>query len=161
MTIEQAYAEGFCKAAEAAGVDPVALYKRAGWLGTLAAAPFRIGGRYLGKMFGGKVGKMDRQLGVLRRLSERTANNMASAGVTGDRAGVIRSSGMLDRIAHRRELLEARRAAEAGSVRRTRVGTALVGATALGAAGGKAYSEATATPQILGARQNRFFDDDD
>ena len=30
MTIEQAYAEGFCKAAEAAGVDPVALYKRAG-----------------------------------------------------------------------------------------------------------------------------------
>ncbi len=29
MTYEQAYAEGFCKAAEVAGVDPVALCKRA------------------------------------------------------------------------------------------------------------------------------------
>ena len=30
MTTDQAYIEGFCKAAEAVGVDPVALYKRAG-----------------------------------------------------------------------------------------------------------------------------------
>ena len=54
MTIEQAYAEGFCKAAEAMGVDPEALYKQAlpawmaragGWIarGGAALAQSRAG----------------------------------------------------------------------------------------------------------------------
>ena len=44
MTIEQAYAEGFCKAAEAAGVDPVALYKAAVDPAAAAGAAALLGG---------------------------------------------------------------------------------------------------------------------
>jgi hypothetical protein len=64
MTYEQAYAEGFCKAAEVAGVDPVALCKRAqalkaysrlGALLSKARAGAQKGGkRYLELLGGGR-----------------------------------------------------------------------------------------------------------
>ena len=48
MTHEEAYIEGFCKAAEAAGVDPVALYKQAQLKTQLLGMLGRAGGRLLG-----------------------------------------------------------------------------------------------------------------
>ena len=140
MTREQAYIEGFCKAAEEAGVDPVELYKRAGLFGglvgggvRLAGKSLRAGGRYVNRLFGGKVGKMDKGLGKLNRLAERTTNRLTEAGMAGDRAAVMRNSDLLDRIALRRGILEAQRAAEAGAVRNARVGTAIAGSAAAGA----------------------------
>lgn len=53
MTNEQAYAEGFCKAAEVLGVDPAALVKRAQIVSRLGAllSKARVGAKKGGKRY--------------------------------------------------------------------------------------------------------------
>ena len=121
MTREQAYVKGFCKAAEIAGVDPVVLCKQASKWGLLGL-PFRA----VGLMFGGKSGRMARQLGRLDRMAGRVTNRLTSAGAVGDGAAVMQHSGMLDRINAHRSALARQYALERRKVGLTR-GAAMVG----------------------------------
>lgn len=125
-----AYAEGFCRAAEAMGVDPGQLCKQASKWGLLGL-PFRVGGL----LFGGKSGRMARQLGRLDRTAGRVTDKLTAAGAAGDRAAAMRHSGMLDRINAHRDVLARQHALERGKVGITRGAAMLGGGYMLGRGG--------------------------
>ena len=132
-----AYAAGFRKAAEASGVDPVALYKQAaGW--RLLGLPFRAGGL----LFGGKSGRMAKQLGRLDRTAGLVADKLTAAGAAGDRAAVMRHSDMLDWINAQRGTLARQHALERRKVGITRGAALLGGGYMLGRSGGTASDTA-------------------
>ena len=70
MTYEQAYAEGFCKAAEVVGVDPAALVKRAQLIGKIvgmasgAGKALKGGAKRYGELLMGGKPRLIEQLGA-------------------------------------------------------------------------------------------------
>lgn len=95
MTVSQAYVSGFCKAAEAMGVDPVALCKRAAPVSLLGAVGrgFR---RYGSLLRGGRVAELqsraDKFDGMASRYAAKgfaadAARRVPAAGARGGLAG--------------------------------------------------------------------------
>ena len=131
MNIE-AYAEGFCKVAEEAGVDPVALYKQAGFIRGALKLGLKGLGRYTSLLFGGKVRKYDKMLKTMGNRMTRVKDNLEGAGLAGDTAGVKRYGRLMDWLLPRQADLMAQRAKEAKKVMWSRVGG--LGAIGLGTA---------------------------
>lgn len=98
MTYEDAYAEGFCKAAEVIGVDPLALVKRADIkakiLGLLTGAGKGKGvsfGRYKELLLGGNRAKMRALSGPGGAAMGQFAPSVAPNGVGGRFAARLRA----------------------------------------------------------------------
>lgn len=72
MTVSQAYVSGFCKAAEAMGVDPVALCKRAAPVPFLGAVGRGLR-RYGSLMRGGRVAELQSRAGKFDSMASRYA----------------------------------------------------------------------------------------
>lgn len=143
ITCEQAYAAGFCKAAAEAGVDPVALYKKAGIFGLMGKGiglGLRGAKRYSGLVLGGKVGKYDKLMKHTGQRLQQAADSMYGAGQAGDMVQLTRSSRMMDRLLPLQKRLASVRAGEARKVMAARVaGVGALGAGALGYAPAKDY----------------------
>lgn len=77
MTRDEAYAAGFCKAAEAAGVDPVALYKQAlpAWMGRVWSRARGLADRYNELLTGSRF---DQLSGEYSRIWNRLHPDMSS-----------------------------------------------------------------------------------
>jgi len=145
MTNEQAYIEGFCKAAEVAGVDPVALVKQAAPVGLgLVGKGLGAAKRYLSLLGGGNVSALEGRLAQANRVIERAGNNMSAAKMLGARQMHGANRGIMagaKRIAAKSQAaLDAERAAVSKARLLTGVGAggAVVGgaAGALAAGGG-------------------------
>ena len=123
MTHEQAYAAGFCKAAEAVGVDPFALVKRAQLLGRLVNG-IKGGVRRYGELLGGgKMHKYEDQVASMDRLIGKATGPGIGSVQTGSQRRAIVSRAMRQRAIAKSRLLKEREAVERAS-RNTILGVA-------------------------------------
>ena len=164
---EQAFAAGFCKAAEAMGVDPEALYKEAlpAWIANAgrAVANSRVGqavGRgaksYWGALTGSRLKQLRESVASLGRDKDAVSRGLANARSTYSKfqhssaasnaaigsnlRGKIDQlkSDLLGLITKRREAIDATRRARTGMIA-ARTGTALAGAGGLYGLGRAAF----------------------
>lgn len=127
---EAAYAAGFCKAAEVAGVDPAALVKRAGLPGMLMRAGWRGATRFGHLLVGGDVSKYGREAARHAQAIRSAYADMRMADMAGNGLARRRAMDIIGWGLPRQSAAMAKQTSEARKV----MGARLAGTIGLGGA---------------------------